>query len=213
MNLPSYSTFNRTWTERFCLVVLAFGIACCATIPPPVTKSFADDRDSMLYEDLPYSVGASGIVITIPAGFVTDYASIPRGLWSFFPPHGQYSKAAIIHDYLYWTQECTKEQADNLLLIAMKESDVDGVSKWTIYYGVDVLGKSSWEEDTQMRAAGLIRVIPRDYWNFPNKVSWPEYRKELQKKNVHEKWPVQPRGYCELGNSGEVPTKNLASAQ
>jgi hypothetical protein len=43
-------------------------------------------------------------------------------------PNGKYSKAAIVHDYLYWTQGCTREQADNLLDIAMKESNVSFVT-------------------------------------------------------------------------------------
>ena len=35
-----------------------------------------------------------------------------------------YTRAAVIHDYLYWAQPCTREQSDNLLMIAMKESGV-----------------------------------------------------------------------------------------
>ncbi|ECG8634089.1 DUF1353 domain-containing protein, partial [Salmonella enterica subsp. salamae] len=40
-------------------------------------------------------------VIEVPAGFVTDLATIPRIFWSLMPPDGKYAKAAIIHDYLY----------------------------------------------------------------------------------------------------------------
>jgi hypothetical protein len=40
-------------------------------------------------------------VITIPAGFVTDFASIPRFLWSIYPPTGRYQEAAVVHDWLY----------------------------------------------------------------------------------------------------------------
>jgi hypothetical protein len=38
--------------------------------------------------------------IDVPAGFVTDGASIPRPLWIFFAPH-EYLKSAVIHDYGY----------------------------------------------------------------------------------------------------------------
>src|SRR5262245_38142541 len=41
---------------------------------------------------------------TVPAGFVTDLASIPRIFWSALPRDGEYAYAAILHDYLYWTQ-------------------------------------------------------------------------------------------------------------
>src|SRR5262245_55189884 len=42
--------------------------------------------------------------VTVPVGFVTDFASIPRIFWSALPPDGRYTYPAIVHDYLYWTQ-------------------------------------------------------------------------------------------------------------
>ena len=57
-----------------------------------------------LQRDLSYTTGDTSDVITVPAGFVTDLASIPRLVWSFYPPDGPWVKAAIIHDFLYDTQ-------------------------------------------------------------------------------------------------------------
>ncbi|EOK4349625.1 DUF1353 domain-containing protein [Escherichia coli] len=37
-------------------------------------------------------------MISVPVGYVTDLASVPRILWSVFPPHGRYAKATIIHN-------------------------------------------------------------------------------------------------------------------
>lgn len=42
---------------------------------------------------------------------VTDQASIPRLLWSVFPPHGRCAKAAIIHDWMYENGLRTKRAA------------------------------------------------------------------------------------------------------
>lgn len=39
-------------------------------------------------------------LICIPAGYRTDFASIPRLFWSILPPHGRYGKAAVVHDWL-----------------------------------------------------------------------------------------------------------------
>jgi len=50
----------------------------------------------------------------VPAGFVTDFASTPRALWSVIPPTGRYQLAAVVHDFLYWDQGCTREQADTV---------------------------------------------------------------------------------------------------
>jgi len=42
--------------------------------------------------------------ITVPAGYRTDFASIPRPMtrmvWSLLPPVGRSGKAAVIHDWL-----------------------------------------------------------------------------------------------------------------
>lgn len=58
-----------------------------------------------LLESLEYHVGYadSPEVITVPPGFVTDFASIPWGLWNLFPPLGPWARPAIIHDFLYAT--------------------------------------------------------------------------------------------------------------
>ena len=69
-------------------------------IQAPNLKPFADSKDFMLVRDMVYILGETDISITVPKEFVTDFASVPKGLWSFgLSPHGKFSKAAIIHDY------------------------------------------------------------------------------------------------------------------
>ena len=36
--------------------------------------------------------------VTVPTGFVTDFASIPRIFWSALRPDGEYAYAAVVHD-------------------------------------------------------------------------------------------------------------------
>ena len=38
--------------------------------------------------------------ITVPAGFRTDLASVPRFLWAFIPPMGRYTQAVVVHDWM-----------------------------------------------------------------------------------------------------------------
>ncbi|EDU8189745.1 DUF1353 domain-containing protein [Salmonella enterica subsp. diarizonae] len=72
-------------------------------------------------------------VIEVPAGFITDLATIPRIFWILLPPDGKYAKAAIIHDYLYDNALRTKWEADRIFLDGMT---VLGVPRWkrTIMY-------------------------------------------------------------------------------
>jgi len=87
--------------------------------------------------------------LTVPVGFESDGASVPRFFWrAVFPPGDTRAlRAAFIHDYIYRThpEGWTKAQADRLfrdLLVA------DGIPAWRAnlaYYGVKFFGASSWE--------------------------------------------------------------------
>ena len=80
--------------------------------------------------------------IEVPAGFVTDYASVPRFLWSIFPPHGAARLASVVHDYLYSLRECPRAIADAVFLVAMKTSGVVAWRRWAMYLAVRLFGGS-----------------------------------------------------------------------
>lgn len=44
--------------------------------------------------------GTKGDTFTVPAGFVTDFATIPRFLHWLVSPYGAYTRAAVLHDWL-----------------------------------------------------------------------------------------------------------------
>ena len=103
-----------------------------------------------------------GHEITVPAGFVTDFASSPRPFWWLVSPWGKYGKAAIVHDYLYqnkgywdwrpWGEPkqksfvpCCRNHADEIFLEAM---EVLGVAPWRrkfMYWGVRRFGWLAWK--------------------------------------------------------------------
>lgn len=84
-------------------------------------------------------------IYTVPAGFRTDLATIPRVFWSVFPPHDTYAKAAVIHDYLYENAIGTKKEADDLFKEML---EVCGLPKWKVlamYYSVKAFGKGKFK--------------------------------------------------------------------
>ncbi|EIJ6515016.1 DUF1353 domain-containing protein [Salmonella enterica] len=88
-------------------------------------------------------------VISVPAGFVTDLATVPRVFWSVMPPDGKYAKAAIIHDYLYDNALRTKKEADLIFLDGMT---VLGVPKWKrtiMYWAVRLFGRGNYHGHQQ----------------------------------------------------------------
>lgn len=123
----------------------------------PLRIEYLDGRNWKLHEDFSYfdEVGLPGDVdgtfIDVPAGFVTDFASIPRALWTILPPTGQYGKAAVIHDWLYRGgkpegRPVTKAYADAVFERAMKELGVPWLRRKLMYTAVKLFGRGIWAE-------------------------------------------------------------------
>ena len=176
-------------------VQLAIALLCAASVswgqqppPSPAARAFGDNKFWITIEDMTYVIGSTNVRIVVPKGFVTDFASIPQALWSAgLGPQGQYSRAALVHDYLYWSQGCTRDQSDRLLVIAMKESRVSSFDEFLVYQGVNVGGAGPWDANAAERKAGLPRVVPEQYLRpaDPN-TNWPSYREFLVKQGVKD---------------------------
>lgn len=190
-------------------------IGGCATAPPAPVVPFPSHEQWILLYDLPYRPGISNTPITVPAGFVTDYASIPKPLWSFASPHGSYSEAAIVHDYLYWTQSCSRLQADNIFLIAMKEANVGAFKRWAIYRAVRGAGENSWNANTRDFNAGLPRSVPEEQRRLSENSDWYAMQKTLATSGYHDVSVPKNLPYCALGDTTDVPSEisAVSSAQ
>ena len=127
-----------------------------------------DGKYSILTDELEYHNPDTDYVVSVPRGFVTDLASVPRLFWMAFPPCGKYTPPAVVHDYLYWEQpaSCDRECADNILLKAMEEAGVSLATRKSIYVGVRTGGESSWNDNKALKARGVIRNVPEKYMEF-----------------------------------------------
>jgi hypothetical protein len=112
----------------------------------PLKVEVIDNFKFRIIERFEYYVDSpDGEVIKVQKGFTTDFASIPRFLWSILPPHGKYAKAAVIHDWMYNNAYKTKEFADKTFYDAML---VLGVRKYiarSMYIFVKMLGKGKYK--------------------------------------------------------------------
>ncbi|TCJ15227.1 DUF1353 domain-containing protein [Parasulfuritortus cantonensis] len=181
----------------------------------PVVRPFGDNAEWITIEDMEYRIGTTNEKIVVPKGFVTDFASIPKPLWSFgLSPHGQYGRAAVIHDFLYWTQGCSRVQSDRLLLIAMKESKVGSFDELAIFAGVSAGGESAWANNAKERSAHLPRIVPEKFLRpgDPN-MNWKDYRKMLVAKGVRDPQFEANPSYCKFGNSTDVPSGDSAASK
>ncbi len=178
-------------------------------------SGIANGKFFVLKEDMEWVIGRTTEKIVVPKGFVTDYASIPKLLWDKgLEPRGWYDRASIIHDYLYWSQGCTRAQADRLMVIAMKESNVGTIDGFLIYTALDKFGKLAWDSNAKAKSEGKPKVLPNKYLTpqDPN-MTWEDYRKEMIKLGVKD--PAFPKNpsYCKYGNTTEVPSKNIENVK
>jgi hypothetical protein len=167
---------RRGYFRRVTVVVLA-GVAPCLIARTPAgaetarqfenfvqVSPFGDGEYWFLRHELRYEVWESGgLTVPVPEGFVTDFASIPRPFWSILPTWGQYGPASIVHDYLYWDQRCTREQADAIMLLAMEDSHVSRLRRLLIFWALRMGGAWAWRSNAKLRAAYRERTIPREY--------------------------------------------------
>ncbi|PWJ49589.1 uncharacterized protein DUF1353 [Dyadobacter jejuensis] len=94
-----------------------------------------------------------GIVVDIPPGYLTDFASVPQILWSVFPPHGRMANAAVLHDYMYdhrlfedeLGSRCARVLADTLFLENMFADKVSRPQAYLYYYAVRLFGSKWWK--------------------------------------------------------------------
>lgn len=66
-------------------------------------------------------------IITVPQGFVTDFASVPRLPLAFLLAGDTAHRPAVVHDYLYSCSDVERSDADSVFLEAM---DSVGVPWW-----------------------------------------------------------------------------------
>ena len=166
-------------------------------IDPVDFKPFVDGRNWIVRERLTYRIGISQDSVTVPVGFVTDLASIPPALQSFIQQNGPYLLPAVVHDYLYWKQTCTRDQSDRILLLAMIEHAVPERQRMAIYQAVHWAGGFAWDENARSRKAGQIRVLPADRQKIDANTLWPSYQLELLSQRVAEgPDTVIPSGFC-----------------
>ncbi|MEQ1861883.1 MAG: DUF1353 domain-containing protein [Chthoniobacteraceae bacterium] len=112
------------------------------------------DGTFTLLDRVDYFDPGAGLYITVPAGFVTDYASVPGPLQSFAGKIGRQNRAAILHDWLYHTRgiprlgaipdTLTRAECDRIFRDVMKADGVSWRLRWRMWLGVRLGGWAAW---------------------------------------------------------------------
>jgi len=117
----------------------------------PKIAVYKVSEDFMIYQLYDDCV-VPGVTI-IPAEFATDFASIPRFLWSVLPPHLTAMPASVLHDFFYTThpyaEKMTMDEerlfADKLFRDHLIQHGVSKFQAGVMYNAVRLFGKFRFE--------------------------------------------------------------------
>jgi hypothetical protein len=107
-----------------------------------------DDKYWLLVSSLTYQSDLIGLV-NVPAGFQTDFASVPRTpiAYSLFGDRAHHE--SVIHDYLYRKGSIPpvdRKAADSVFLEAMKCRGKGWFTRYAMYLGVRLGGAASYHK-------------------------------------------------------------------
>lgn len=107
-------------------------------------------------------VRALGKTFTVPSGYVTDFATVPRIAVWLIPRFGSYTIAAIFHDWLLTHElpagRVTAREADALFLAVLRALDVPPYRRALMWTGVRY--GSLFSRDSKRRQ-GWLADAPR----------------------------------------------------
>ena len=121
----------------------------------PLILKFLDTNEIKRFEvasPFTYYIDKLGgnLKVSIPIGFRTDFASVPRFFWRVIPPIGLYGKAAVVHDYLCENKHAwqidnqgnsvcymvSRKEADKIFRDAMQVLGVGKIKRNIMFLGV-----------------------------------------------------------------------------
>lgn len=117
-----------------------------------VLRDAGMDGSSRIFKMAHYFRYVSSLgIITVPTGFRTDGASVPRIFWIIFDPFGPYFPAALVHDFLYSKSSnhyfnVDRATADSIFKEAMFNIGIGWMMRETIYRAVRIGGWGSFKK-------------------------------------------------------------------
>ena len=112
-------------------------------INEPRLQILGNGSEWLLAEDFHVRIesgdGDEPIAFTIPAGFSTDLASVPRLPVVHMLFAGRARRSAILHDWLY-VSRYPRGWADDVFRAAMRNEDVGALARWFMWAGVRIGG-------------------------------------------------------------------------
>lgn len=105
----------------------------------------SDSIFAICNHDFRYQSDLAGL-LTVPVGFYTDFASVPRLGIVYAMLGDRAHQPAVVHDWLYYSALTTRRVADDVLMEAMALLGLPFWQRYPIWWGVRVGGWKSWND-------------------------------------------------------------------
>jgi hypothetical protein len=129
------------------ILIVVFALASCSATHQHEVMFFDEfcikPKTGFIYKTCKnVEVQVDDMSITIPAGFETDLASIPRWYWSILSPNNAMLVApAILHDYLYSCDYgLSRDHIDDIFYEALIANSVPYRTAQSMYAAVRIFG-------------------------------------------------------------------------
>lgn len=114
----------------------------------PLLRPHGNGDEWVLHEDfvalIETDAADDSTVITVPQGFITDLASVPRLPVMFMAFEGKARRSAVLHDFLY-ERQYPRAWADAVFYAAMK-NEVNNLDQYLMWLAVRLGGQSAWAD-------------------------------------------------------------------
>lgn len=87
---------------------------------------------------------AAGMIVLVPLGFVTDFASVPRVPLAYWLTGGCADESAVVHDYLYQTHKVGFMVANLVFLEGMKAQHIVWWRRQIMFIAVCLAGHRAY---------------------------------------------------------------------
>jgi hypothetical protein len=133
-----------------------------------------DGRQMRVWSRFRYFI-TGGELVTVAAGFVTDFATVPRLFWTLLPASGKYNRAAVIHDWLYarrrietadgGTRKPDRSECDWIFLEALQDCGISWLRRNLMYVAVrSPAGAWVWDHGEGAPLCDRLPMAGRPGW-------------------------------------------------
>lgn len=113
-----------------------------------------DDNKVVLLSDLVYESDLLKTTITVPKGFISDKASVPRVPIAYMAFGDRAHRESVVHDLIYKEGKIPRRKADAIFLEAMKARNKKWWIRSCMWLGVRLGGWIAWRQHRRNEKGG-----------------------------------------------------------